>query len=509
MSAGQGAGTTYGQGVGNTLYHRTRTIHPCVVNPTTRRPSPLVTALVAALAALLGVGACAAVVNTTGSARVDVHRHTGVGPRSVADLTGVVDGTPDVRFILTARAAPIVLPTGETIDGLTFDGRPEVRMTRGQLVEVVLRNDSVPEGVTLHWHGLDVPNAQDGVAGVTQDAVPVGGEHVYRFRPQQVGTFWYHSHQDAATTVPRGLFGALVVDPAEPAEPAGVDTVLMGHSWPRRGQESVPSVEGGFGAVAPGTRVRARLVNTDSETQTWTVAGAPFRVVAIDGVDVHEPGELRDVRLRLPAGGRYDVELVAPASPVRIGFGGAATVLGSGTAPEDRDGPVFDPLHYGTPASTPFTAAGPFTSDHTLVLDTVLGRSRGVPTVRWTINGLLHADLPPITVADGDLVRVTIRNDGTDAHPMHLHGHHALVLSRTVPRPGGSSTETATGSPWWTDTLLVEQGQEYVVAFRADNPGIWMDHCHNLAHAAAGMVLHLEYTGVSTPFVVGDTNTPE
>ena len=61
---------------------------------------------------------------------------------------------------------------------------------------------------------------------------------------------------------------------------------------------------------------------------------------------------------------------------------------------------------------------------------------------------------------------------------MHLHGHHVLVLSRDgVP---------ATGSPWWTDTLNVRPGESYVVAFRADNPGIWMDHCHNLPHAAEG-----------------------
>ncbi|MCF7550306.1 multicopper oxidase family protein [Pseudonocardia sp. WMMC193] len=472
------------------------------MDPTSQRPSLLVTAVIAALAALLGVGACAAVV---ASPRVAGHPHGGSGPRSVSDLTGAVDGPPDVRFTLTARAAPITLPDGSTIDGLTFDGRapgPELRVRQGLLVEVVLRNESVPEGVTLHWHGLDVPNAQDGVAGVTQDAVPIGGEHVYRFRPQQVGTFWYHSHQDAAATVPRGLFGALVVEPAEPAGTAPADTVLLGHSWPRRGQESIPTVEGSFGAVAPGTRVRARLVNTDSDTQTWTVTGAPFRVVAIDGVDVHGPTDLRDVRLRLPAGGRYDVELTAPPGPVAIGVGAASTVLGDGPAPEPpSDGPVFDPLHYGTPAPTPFDADGPFTSDQTLVLDTVVGRSRGIPTVRWTINGRLHDDLPPIRVTEGDLVRVTLRNEGTDPHPMHLHGHHALVLSR--------NGDTATGSPWWTDTLLVEQGQEYVVAFRADNPGIWMDHCHNLTHAAAGMVLHLEYAGVSTPFVVGDANTPE
>jgi FtsP/CotA-like multicopper oxidase with cupredoxin domain len=106
-------------------------------------------------------------------------------------------------------------------------------------------------------------------------------------------------------------------------------------------------------------------------------------------------------------------------------------------------------------------------------------------------------------VQDGDLVSITITNDSDVVHPMHLHGHHALVLSR--------NGQLATGSPWWTDTLNVDPGDEYFIAFRADNPGIWMDHCHNLGHAAAGLTMHVVYAGVTTPFLVGSEhgNTPE
>jgi FtsP/CotA-like multicopper oxidase with cupredoxin domain len=69
----------------------------------------------------------------------------------------------------------------------------------------------------------------------------------------------------------------------------------------------------------------------------------------------------------------------------------------------------------------------------------------------------------------------------------------------------------ATGSPWWTDTLNVKPGEIYELAFRADNPGIWMDHCHNLQHAATGMVMHLAYEGVTSPYRVGHAtvNQPE
>ena len=116
-----------------------------------------------------------------------------------------------------------------------------------------------------------------------------------------------------------------------------------------------------------------------------------------------------------------------------------------------------------------------------------LGFFDGRPGRQWAINGGIYPDVPMFVVEKGDLVRITITNDTSVVHPMHLHGHHALVLSR--------NGQPATGSPWWTDTLNVDPGDKYVIAFRADNPGIWMDHCHNLGHAAAGLTMHVAYAG--------------
>ena len=86
---------------------------------------------------------------------------------------------------------------------------------------------------------------------------------------------------------------------------------------------------------------------------------------------------------------------------------------------------------------------------------------------------------------------------------MHLHGHHAVVLSK--------DGKAATGSPWWVDSLNVQDGETFEVAFVADNPGVWMDHCHNLQHAADGLIAHLMYTGVTTPYRIGvdAANHPE
>jgi FtsP/CotA-like multicopper oxidase with cupredoxin domain len=422
---------------------------------------------------------------STGHAGHGVH----AGGRSVETLTGPVGEPADVDVELVVREGP----AGYTLNG-TSPG-PVIRAELGQLVQVRLVNESVADGTTLHWHGVDVPNAEDGVAGVTQDAVPVGGAHTYRFRVNRAGTFWYHSHQVSHEQVRRGLLGALVVTP-----PGGVgtrDELALVHLYDgtrtvngRGGETHVDAVDG--------ERVRVRVINTDNAPMSAWVPGSPVRVVAVDGTDVHEPGELRDVAVEITGGARADLEVVAPA---RVELGGAAVLVGERVpAPAPRPVAELDLLTYGTPAPLGVDPAAASRS-----FRYVIGRSPGfldgVPGMWWTINGHTYPDVPMFTVAEGDVVRMRLENRSGDGHPMHLHGHHAVVLSRDgVP---------ATGSPWWVDTLQVGDGETYEIAFVADNPGVWTDHCHNLPHAVEGLLAHLMYEGVSTPYRVGGPNTPE
>jgi FtsP/CotA-like multicopper oxidase with cupredoxin domain len=437
--------------------------------------------------------------------------HAAHGPAagtSVAALHGPSDGTPDAHFELTARTADIHLSSGRSIHALTFNGTspgPELRVRQGDIVEVVLRNADVDDGVTIHWHGIDVPNAEDGVAGVTQNAALAGESFTYRFRAEQVGTFWYHTHQVSSTEVRRGLFGVIVIEPRE--KPPGVDLALAAHTF-----DGVPTLNGDEGGsrekIPVGTSVRLRLVNTDSFEQTFTISGTPFRVLAIDGTDLHAPGELRNVAIPVAAGGRVDVGYVQPPSGVRVALEGTEAAIGlgpsGGSAPSEVSPTgTFDPLTYGTPAPTPFDAESTFDRHFGMTITRKPGFSDGSPGLQWAINGGIYPDVPVFVVEEGDLVEVTITNDSKAVHPMHLHGHHALVLSR--------DGQPSSGSPWWSDTLNVQPGESYVVAFRADNPGIWMDHCHNLTHASQGLTMHVAYAGVSTPFLVGDDpgNRPE
>jgi FtsP/CotA-like multicopper oxidase with cupredoxin domain len=436
------------------------------------------------------------VVDYGGGPRLDHAARPHVG---VEALKGP-EGKPDVRFTLVAKRAKVRLSSGKTIDAWTFNGTvpgPELRVRHGQLVEATLVNEDIDDGVTIHWHGVDVPNAEDGVAGVTQDAVMPGERYVYRFRAEQLGTFWYHSHQVSSKQVRRGLYGAFVIAPSKRMERA-LDLAVVAHDF--AGHTALGRNDGvDRRAVAPGTRVRLRLVNSNSAPERFVLTGTPFRVVAIDGTDVNGPTPTERETLMLGGGARYDVEFVQPQHSVRLGVDGSPTALVLGRDPQIRIeaavGEDFDPLGYGRPRATLLGTTDSF--DRTFVVDIGkrIGFLNGRPGYHWSINGKLFPETPMYMVRRGDLVKMRIVNNTDAVHPMHLHGHHVLVLSRNR-RP-------ATGSPWWVDTLNVLGNEEYEVAFRADNPGIWMDHCHNLPHARDGLTMHVAYEGVVTRFRLG------
>src|SRR5690606_34585841 len=116
--------------------------------------------------------------------------------------------------------------------------------------------------------------------------------------------------------------------------------------------------------VQPGTQVKVRLLNTDNwSRKAHHITGTDFRVTAIDGVELNQPGELRGAAIFLTTGSRYDVEFAMPDHPVYVSVN-RSKKLGILLAPDDRkdyevpeidtSGGTFDPAHYGKPAETPF-----------------------------------------------------------------------------------------------------------------------------------------------------------
>lgn len=430
---------------------------------------------------------------------------------------------PVHRVELEAAQREVALSSGTELSVWSFGDRlpgPEIRVTEGELVEATLRNRDIDDGVTLHWHGVDVPNGEDGVAGVTQDAVLPRGEFVSRFVAETAGTYWYHTHQVSSEGVRRGLYGMLVVEPpggvAEPLDLA-VPVHTIGGAVLLGGDDGEQAQE-----VEPGTAVRLRVANTDRTPLRVAVGGALFRVVAVDGRDLAGGREVTGEAVRLGAGARADLVFEMPDAEVRLGVDASddsALVFrpAAGAAPAEAqvpaadasagadaeasalapaDLPELDLLDYGEPSATPPGEApaefGEVTATAELVLDRMPRFVGGAPNYAYTVNGRVFPHIEPIEVDQGDVVRLTIANRGFEVHPMHVHGHHVLVLSR--------DGEPARGAPLWLDTVDVRPGEVWEVLLVADNPGIWMDHCHDLEHAAGGMMMSLAYRGVETPF---------
>jgi FtsP/CotA-like multicopper oxidase with cupredoxin domain len=109
------------------------------------------------------------------------------------------------------------LAPGRRINALTYNGQvpgPELRLHEGERVRVVFTN-ALAEPTTLHWHGVDVPNAMDGVPGLTQKPVGPGETFVYEFDARPAGMRWYHTHFASVTQLDLGLHAPLIIEPAE------------------------------------------------------------------------------------------------------------------------------------------------------------------------------------------------------------------------------------------------------------------------------------------------------
>lgn len=436
--------------------------------------------------------------------------HHQSGTVEVAALTGDISEPADVEFELVAQRKEITLASGAVIDAWTYNGEiaPELRVKHGDMVEVKLINKDIDSGVTIHWHGYNVPNAMDGVPGMTQNVVKPGQSFIYKFRAEQEGTYWFHSHQQAAEQVVKGLFGTLIVEPEQESEVYDEQLTLINHRW-----ETDQGYKKAFGnrdelqwkQVDPGETVKLRIINAHNHSEKYLLQGTEFRIASIDGVRIQDPQPLSDqTAFRLGSGGRYDVIFTMPDHPVLFKLGNSNNESNPGIifytdSPPEKlifkdESAMFDPSDYGKPVANDVTAANEFDREFQMILGNEMGFYNGKFYFLWTINGEVSPRVPTFIVKEGDKVKTTFVNKSLTEHPMHLHGHHMTVLKKNNEK---------VNTPWLTDTLNVMPGESYEVAFIADNPGMWMDHCHNLDHAATGMILHLMYDHVLPSYEVG------
>jgi FtsP/CotA-like multicopper oxidase with cupredoxin domain len=234
-------------------------------------------------------------------------------------------------FELTTRAVQWSILDDVTVIAWTYNGvvpGPLIRVTEGDQVRILVKNE-LDAPTTVHWHGVDVPNAMDGVPGVTQDPIQPGETFTYEFIAKPAGTFMYHSHYEGDIQVSAGLYAPLIIDPKEPGPPVDLDVVLMLSEWlvrdgytyaamPMAGMEpnyftingkAFPATE--TITVKVGQRVRLRFIAIGQFIHPMHLHGAPFKIVATDGHPVPEIAQLTKDTVSVAPGERYDIEFTA------------------------------------------------------------------------------------------------------------------------------------------------------------------------------------------------------
>ncbi len=201
---------------------------------------------------------------------------------------GFVFQDAEVEIDLTAEVVEWEVYEGETVEAWTYNGEypgPEIRVTEGQKVRINFTNN-LPEASTIHWHGLDVPNDQDGVPGITQPDVQPGESWTYEFVAERVGTGAYHTHSNTAAQLARGLMGFFIVEPKEGLNFDREYTLMLheidglytvnGHSFPA-------TLESDLLAIKSGERVLVRFANMGALDHPFHLHGHQFEVINIDG----------------------------------------------------------------------------------------------------------------------------------------------------------------------------------------------------------------------------------
>ncbi len=429
---------------------------------------------------------------------------------------------------LTARAATARIAPADYPDTAVWSyngavpGAP-IRLRQGERLRRLFRNDLDQPG-TVHWHGIRIDNAMDGVPGLTQSVVAPGDSYLYDFELPDAGTYWFHPHNRAWEQMARGLSGALIVEETNGAPEVDLDEVLLiddwrlsedgqiaggfndMHDWAHAGRignwVTVNGTGGWRRMVARNARVRLRLINA-ANARIFNVAaqGLEGWIVALDGMPLDAPR--RFDQLTLAPAQRADLIVDVTANIAEkaylVGLEGNS---GYALATFDVDGEAHAerlPAPNALPAN-PVSALGAVNEARRIELRmeggamgsmrgaTMSGRMMGMSELVnagkvWAFNGMADMpDNPLFEARAGETVKVAIVNDTAWPHAMHLHGHHF----RQVLRDG-------TTGPL-RDTLLMDRDESVEIAFVADNPGDWLLHCHMLEHSASGMMTWLRVT---------------
>ena len=217
-------------------------------------------------------------------------------------------------FELTSKKVQWETSPGEMTEAWTYNGvvpGPQIRVREGDHVRIHLQND-LPESTAIHFHGLEVPNAQDGVPFITQPPIKPGTSFTYEFEVPNAGSHMYHAHHNSTKQVSLGLLGAFIVAPQDPStEPhADIDYVMILND----GLNGYTLNGKGFPATEPivckrGQTIRMRYMNEGMMIHPMHLHGIHQTVIAKDGWPVPHPW--RCDTINIAPGERWDTLIKA------------------------------------------------------------------------------------------------------------------------------------------------------------------------------------------------------
>ncbi|HYW08259.1 MAG TPA: copper oxidase [Longimicrobium sp.] len=213
-------------------------------------------------------------------------------------------------FELTARRLKWEVEPGRMVDAMAYNGQvpgPQIRVRQGERVRVILKNE-LDQSTAIHFHGVEVPNDQDGVPFITQPPVKPGESYTYEFTAPNPGSHMYHSHHNAAEQVGQGLLGAFIIEPRRKRaiENVDVDYVMIindgYHGYTINGK--------GFPATEPiiarlGQKVRVRFMNEGMMIHPMHLHGMHMTVIDKDGWPQPQPWKCDTINVA--PGERWDV----------------------------------------------------------------------------------------------------------------------------------------------------------------------------------------------------------
>ena len=388
-----------------------------------------------------------------------------------------------------------ILPDGNGATSmLGFNGSmpgPELRVRRGERITIDVEN-GLEEGTAVHWHGIRLENQMDGVPMLTQDLINPADTKAYSFLPPDAGTYWYHSHYISHEQVARGMMGPLIVEDDTSPDVDHDITVLLS-DW-LIGEDGSLSDEftdmhsvahdgymGNFARgflskeqVKMGDRVRFRLINAaTNRIFTTSVSGVTGSILALDGMALAAPRPLTELVLAPAQRADLIVDITGPVGfdmVTRQGSYRLADLAVSGTNIDRKAGPIVAL----TPPDLP-TPSEPTQHLTLTMMGGAMGGRHGGDNI-WAFNNISDLQADPFgSFQRGETVRITMVNDTSFPHGIHLHGHHFYEI-------GGDDTLGDL-----RDTTLVNAGESRDIICVFDNPGRWLLHCHMLSHAVGGM----------------------